>query len=270
MSISIFTTVTNPIQRGDTFIEAMNCYTALADEVVVINSGNPANLPNIKTFEGQVKYINSNIPWGKEFTWPIIGAHFQEGYENCSGDWVIHMDIDWLFHQIDFDNIREALKDKEKPALSFFKRQFIQPDAFNVKSRLVIAVNKNKYGDRIRFDSGGDLCQPSLDGEYLKPDYVTQIRIPIWNYECLLKTKEQLLEDKGRFARAWHNWFREYKLGGPDDLSAYKSWLRMMKGRYKKDKMQISLSKHPIFIRDTLENLPYDVWGNGGFGAFDA
>lgn len=267
MSISIFTTVTNPLERGDAFIEAMNCYTALADEVIVINSGNPANLPNIASFEGNVKYLNSNIPWGKEFTWPIIGMHFQEGYEACTGDWVFHMDIDWLFHQIDFDRIRQTL-DGRLPALTFYKRQFIQPDGFNVKSRLVVAVNKKEYGDRIRFNSGGDLCQPSLDGEYIKPEQAGQTRIPIYNYECLLKTKENLLEDKGRFARAWQRHFRENKLGGPDDQSAYDNWLRMVKGRYKKDKQLISLSKHPIFIRDTLENLPKNVWGNGGFGAF--
>lgn len=60
MTIGIFTTLTNPMRRGDLYEEALNCYNDLADVVTII--------------DGQKT-------WPKEFNWTLIGEHFQKGYE---------------------------------------------------------------------------------------------------------------------------------------------------------------------------------------------
>lgn len=246
MRLSVFTTITRPEHRGDNYDDAGRCYDDLADELII---------------------IDGHGTWPREFSWPLIGEHFQRGYEACTGDWVIHADLDFIFHEKDFEAIRRACEDNaDAPALSFWKYQFILPDRYNLKSRLVLAVNKGVYGDRIRFDSGGDLCQPSLDGKYIRPDDVPEAKVPFYNYEKLLKTKEQITDDVGRMARAWQHHFGEWKLGGPDDQSAYDIWLEMTKGRFSKPQAFVPLENHPKYVQETIKNLEPKNFGYNGFG----
>lgn len=219
----------------------------------------------------EVTVIDGEKTWPQEFSWPLIGQHFHRGYEESSGDFVIHLDSDFLFHERDFGLIRLALsKFSDAPAVSFWKYQFIQPDRYNLKSRLVIAVNKGKYGDRIRFDSGGDLCQPSLDGNEIKPEHVPQAGVPFYNYEKLLKTKEQIMDDVGRMDRAYKKHFGKYVYGKDgSDESAYDGWINMVIGRNRKPQNHIPLSEHPKYIQETIRNLKPENFGYDGFGLLE-
>jgi hypothetical protein len=264
MKLSIFTTVTNPLLRGDDFVSAFACYYDLADEITVVHGNGNHTLS-----EG--KWNDVSHAWPREFNWPFIGQQFQRGYEACTGDWVIHADIDFLFHERDFDAIRKACEDSpDAPALSFWKYQFVQPDRYNIKSRLVIAVNKGKYGDRIRFDSGGDLCQPSLDGKHIATDDVPEAGIPFYNYEKLIKSEEQIKDDVGRMDRAYQRHYGKYVYGedGTDE-SAYEGWLKMALGRYNKAQKEIQLSDHPKYIQETIKNLTPEMWGHSAFGRLE-
>lgn len=270
MRLSIFTTVTRPTMRGDLFNEAFNCYEELADEVVVIDGDEIGYEVDRETIRGKHKKIRwiekADYRWPDEFRWDLIGRQFQRGFEACTGDWVIHADLDFIWHENDFEAIRQACYDnRNKPAFAMLKRQFVLPDRFNVKSRLVTAVNKARYGDYIKFNSGGDLCQPSLDGKYLAPKDVSQTSIPIWNYDKILKTKEQITNDVGRMARAWERYFGEAKLGYTDE-EAYNEWYKMMKGRYSKPHEFVPLKDHPKFMQNTIRNLTEDQFGYSGFG----
>lgn len=257
MNLSIFTTATNPRERGDTYSEALKCYKDLADEVVVMNGGGQI------TEHSGVTYVN--YKWPKEFDWKFIGKQFNRGYKACTGDWVLHMDLDWVFHEKDFSDIRNVLsKHPDMPALSFYKYQFILPDRYNLKSRLVIAVNKGRYGDRIRFDSGGDLCQPSLDGKYINPDTIPEAKIGFYNYEKLLKTGAQIKDDVERMARAWTRHFGDTKLGTTE--TAYDEWLYMVKGRFSKPQTFVDFDNHPEYVKETIEDLKPDQFGYNGFG----
>jgi len=265
MKLSIFTTVKWPEQRGDLYEEPWACYKNLADEVVEVDGDELEYDEWIKIVSEKRRIIRS--PWAKEFRWEFIGQQFQRGYEACTGDWVIHADLDFIFHENDYEAIRMACEqNSDAPGISFWKYQFILPDRYILKSRLVLAVNKAKYGDRIRFDSGGDLCQPSLDGNEIKPDDVPEARIPFYNYEKLLKTESQIKDDVGRMARAWQKHFGEYKLGGPDDESAYEEWWKMTAGRYDKDQEHIDINKHPKVMQETIKNLQPNQFGYNGFG----
>lgn len=246
MKLGCFITITNPIKRGDLYNECIEMANNLFDEVTI---------------------VDGKDTWPKEFSWELIGQHFQKGYEQCEADFIVHLDTDYIFHERDFRAIRMACENNnDAPAISLLKRQFILPDRFNLKSRLVIAVNKGKYGDRIRFDSGGDLCQPSLDGKYIQPGSVPDIKIPFYNYEKLIKTEAQIKDDVGRMARAWQRHFGEYKLGGPDDESAYQEWLHMVVGRFKKPSEHIKLDDHPKYVQETIASLKPEQWGYSGFG----
>jgi len=269
MKISVFWTETNPGDRGDLCGPSRDSYAGFADDLVLVDGHADfadQRLAVLGEYGAFIATVRSK-EWPKEFSWPLIGQQFQRGYEAATGDWVIHADLDFIFHQNDYERIRQAFKEHgDAPALSFWKYQFILPDRYNLKSRLVIAVNKGKYGDRIKFGSGGDLCQPSLDGKELKPDDVPEARIPFYNYEKILKTEAQIRDDVGRMARAWQRHFGEYYLGGPDDESAYQEWLQMTVGRFQKPQEHIPLSSHPKVMQDTIRGLRPDQWGHSGFG----
>lgn len=268
MKLSIFTTTTYPNDRGDNLRDAALCYSELADEIVIVDGGvDKTEYFNILS-EPKLNYVH--YKWPFEFSWEFIGQQFQRGYEAATGDWVIHADLDFIFHEKDFATIREAMERyKDEPALCFYKYQFILPDRYNLKSRLVIMVNKAKFGDRIRFDSGGDLCQPSLDGKELKPDMVPEIRVPIYNYEKLTKTKAQIKEDAERMERAYRRYFGRdlysYE-SGKVKRTAYQGLIDMMCGRFNKPQKEIPLTDHPKFVQETIANLTPDQWGYNGFG----
>lgn len=269
MKLSIFTTVTNPTNRGDNWKDALNCYQDLADELIIINGGEDLGLNWFKRPKGGRLGILGS-PWPKEFNWPFIGEQFQKGYDLASGDWVIHMDIDWVFHEDDFEAIRRACEDHpNSPGLSFWKWQFIMPDRYNLKSRLVLAINKKLCGDRIKFNSGGDLCQPSLDGQQIIHDAVPEARVPIYNYEKVTKTSDQIMDDCGRMERAWFRAFGSYQMGsdGTDEF-AFNQYIRLLKSRMAKPQEHIPLAKHPKYVIDTLYNLDRSQFGYNGFGLF--
>lgn len=249
--VSAFITITNPEQRGDTFEQCYASAKDIFDEVII---------------------IDGKDTWPQEFDWKVIGEHFQKGYEACSGDMVVHLDTDFIFHQRDKGKILQALKDYPRSAgVSFHKRQFVSPDRFNVKSRLVLGVNKKLYGDRIKFNGGGDLCQPTLDGRLMNIAEIPQAGVPFWNYEKIIKTKAQIMDDVGRMDRAYHRHFGEY-LYSKDGTngSAFKGWMYMVKGRYNKPAEKIKLTEHPKYMHDTIKNLTPDQFGFDGFGAFGA
>jgi hypothetical protein len=263
MALSIFTTISDPEYRSDLWDEAFSCYRELADEVVVVDGG---ILPFFEGDDQDFKIVENHWPF--EFKWPFIGQQFTRGYQACRGDWVIHADLDFIFHQKDFGKIRQALKDyPNAPAVSFYKWQFILPHKYNLKSRLLLAVNKKAFGDRITFSGGGDLCQPQLDGKDLDLKEMPQSGVAFYNYEKLLKTKEQIMDDQGRMERAYFRHFGRYQLAENDtDESAYEGWLRMQHGRYNKPQEAIPLSSHPKYVQDTIRNLKPDQWGYSGFG----
>lgn len=268
MKISIFTTTTNATLRGDNYHEAIDCYRELADEVIVIDGSKTYEnkLRSDRTFEVTLKTIG--YKWEKEFDWLFIGEQFQRGYEACTGDWVIHCDLDFLFHNADLAKVRQSLRDyPNSPAVSFCKWQFILPDRYNLKSRLLVAVNKKAFGDRIKFNGGGDLCQPTLDGRELNLNEMPQGIVPFYNYEKLTKTKAQIMDDVGRMDRAYERHFGKYLYSGGTgkDEDAYQGWLKMTYGRFNRDQRRIELRQHPVYIQETIKNLTPEQFGYNGF-----
>lgn len=265
LRLSVFTTLTNPTIRGDHWRESIASYLDLADELVIVNGGEDLGLQHKK-----IKLIN--YEWPREFDWPFIGQQFQRGYEATTGDWVIHADLDMVFHEQDFERIRLAIEQYVyQPALSFWKYQFILPDRYNLKSRLALAVNKKMYAERIKFNSGGDLCQPSLDNEQIPVSAIEETRVPVYNYEKITKTADQIAEDCGRMDRAYNRHFKSWQLStdaSGSDESCFDGYIRLLKGRFNKPQQQIALDEHPKYMQATINSLSSEQFGYNGFGLF--
>ena len=266
MKLSIFTTCSNPIERQDPFYEAISCYKDLADEVIIINGkiGDEYNLETeLVQMNDKVKVVR--YEWPEEFSWEFIGQQFQRGYEACTGDWIIHADLDFFFHENDFDKIRKTLEENsEEPAVSFWKYQFLLVDRYRLKSRLVITVNKGKYKNRIKFNSGGDLCQPSLDGMELKPDTVKEIGVPFYNYDFCFKEKNVIAKEFYRMAKARNKVFPNDNWGIESKEKALEYFKKMQLGRFENnlnDYKKIKLEDHPRYIQDRIYNIKPNQFG---------
>ena len=244
MKVSIFTTMTNPQKRMDPYIEALKCYEDFADEVIIVGKN-----------------------WPEEFSFDYIGKTFQEGFDLCTGDWVIRMDIDTFFHQNDKDKLYKILlRNKYSPGIAFPKFQIFTPDRFDIKAKMCIAFNKKNYS-KIKLNGGGDLCDPTLDGNLLNQYNLPNERMPIWNYDSVFKTKEIISADRARFARAWKSYFDNWgNRGGGSEDEAFKAWFMMIEDRYKKHTLKLKIHNHPKYIIEKIKNLEEKQFGYDAFG----
>ena len=236
--------MTDPEKRGDPWKEALNCYNCFSDELIVVGED-----------------------WPEEFKFSQIGEYFQQGFDKCTGDWVLRMDIDYFFHERDINKLLNILKKYENSPVIFFPQyQFFTPNRFHLKTRLGIAVNKKRFPN-IKFNGGGDLCLPTLDDKILNYDDNPRTRIPIFQYDSMFRTKEIISRDRARFARAWFREFNNYgDRGGPDEESAYNAWFEMIEKKYIFHTNKIRLDRHPKFILNKLESLDETQFGFNAFG----
>ena len=244
MKISVITSYTNPDERMDPWKEALECYENFADEVVITGQ-------NLKD----------------EFEFSDIGLMFQEGFDKADGDWVVKMDIDTFLHEKDFNELYSVMKkSSEYPAISLRKFQFFNPERYHMKSRMAMIVNKKKFKN-IKFNGGGDGCDPTLNGVLLNEKNVPVSLIPFWNYDSVFKTSEIIAHDRARFARAWQRTYGNYgERGGPEPELAFNSWINMIEDRYKKHIFKMPFEKHPSFIKEKILklnnlNFGYDLFG---------
>ena len=86
--------------------------------------------------------------------------------------------------------------------------------------------NKKRFKN-IKLNGGADLTLATLNGALLDPKKVPMVNVPIYQYESTFRTKEILMEDRLRFAKAWFNYFGEYasRGGGTAEL-AYQAWFK--------------------------------------------
>ena len=247
MKISIFTSMTDPEKRMDPWREALKCYEDFADEVVVVGQN-----------------------WPEEFKFSYIGEVFQNGFDKSSGDWVVHMDIDNFFHENDLKTLRLILKKhNDLPTIAFPKYQIFTPNRFHVKANMCIALNKKKFPS-IKMNGGGDLCQPTLDNKLLNPNELPLVKIPIWNYDSMFKTKEIIARDRARFARAWYSEFGNWgDRGGETEELAFNAWLNMVENRFKNHVLKLKIEDHPKYIKEKLNNLDQTQFGYNLFGIKD-
>ena len=236
--------MTDPESRRDPWKEALECYEDLADEVVITGDN-----------------------WKYDFSWEQIGKFFQEGFDKATGDWVLRMDLDYFFHENDILKIRKFLNSNSKePVVAFPQYQIFSPDRYQVKTKLCIALNKKRF-PQIKLNGGGDLCQPTLNGNQLVHKNAVNLNTPIFQYDSIFRTKEIISEDRARFARAWFSFFNSWDdRGGPTPELAFDAWFNMIQKRYCYHVLRLKTNDHPIFIKDRLSSIKKNQFGYDAFG----
>lgn len=260
MKLSIFTTASNYVERQDPYRQALSSYVDLADEVVVMWGCKPIDQ---NTQNGKVIHLYHE--WPNEFDWPFIGQQFNRAWQACSGDWVIHADLDFIFHEKTMDNIRNFIDaNRNELAIEFYKLQFLLVDRYRPKSKLVLAVNRAKYGKKIRFDSGSDLCQPSYMGKTIDKPVISNLAF--YNYDYCFKTIEVASKELHRMAKACNMFWPEKNWGHESEDSAMKYFKKQQLGRLSHPHSHLAIDKHPKYIRKLIENISpkqfgYNMWG---------
>jgi len=247
MKISIFTHMTNPEERMDPWKEALECYKDFADEVITVGEN-----------------------WPYEFKWEQIGKIFQEGFEKSTGDWVINMPTDMIFHEKDKTKLLNALKEHSKsPAIVLPKFKFFSYKRCEFKNFDTYAINKKNFPN-VKFNGGGDLCLATLNGMILDQSNTPIVSVPLWNYDTTFRTKEIISEDRARFARAWYRQFQSWDdRGGGTLKQAYDAWLKMVIHRLPNHIFKKNIKDHPVYIQKKLQNLNPEQFGYDCFGFLD-
>jgi hypothetical protein len=299
MKISILTTIGNekfsPDDRQDKWIEALYCFSELADQVIVVN-GNRFFLIKQKLERGRVYYSGEystpvtskiidqcfflNFSWPYEWNWVELPRHLNAGLEKCSGDFVIKMDIDQLFHEDDFRKVRQKLAECpqhcdvatfQKMSLTYGKKYYQkggQPIAF--RNKPYIRIGKD-------MDKETDLCFP-VDMRHGRYEKVGDYRLPVgrgldrfktgvtyWNLDYFFKTKEFTRKEFWRFSRAYHRYFDKWSFGETEEES-FRKFLGMMKGRHDRAPYTYKLGDLPKYIRGAVRDLKKEQFGFNAWG----
>lgn len=288
MKISIFTTITNPEERKYPYLEALESFCDVADEVIVVDGGSTdGSLEKIdelaKQLGRQIKAIN--LPWPWEYSQAEFPKHLNAGLEACTGDWAIKMDIDYLFHENQIDELKVLLRgynDRPCVAGQFLKFNVMTRDRGFLKSRLPLAIHKKVVGDNIKFGIQQDIDK-SLDdwsfpilwsGKYnkegvpvgtsLPAKLVLDLGIKVWNYDYFFRTKEETKKLFARNAKAWR--LSVNNAWGASDEESWETFLDMNRQRWEKDLTPLEPISHPKYIRERVEKMTpghfgWDNWG---------
>ena len=112
-----------PDKRMDPWKEALLCYEEISEEVVVVGG-------NLK----------------EEFKWSELGKMIQEGYDKCTGDWVIHLSVDMFIHESNIKEILNSLKIYTMYQLFLYLNiNFFEPRRYEVKNFETVIFNKETF-----------------------------------------------------------------------------------------------------------------------------
>lgn len=310
MKISILTTIANPRERQDKWLEAFECYKDFANQLVVVNGSKKLRFnflsPGLCDFrsqeeiakdeikqklldrkrgysiDGNEKFIIVNQAWPEEWNWVELPRHLNAGLEQCTGDWVIKLDIDQFIHEKDFEAIRATLHRCPDyiSVVTFQKMTLLYGKKYYQKGPVPIAFRRQpeiKIGKDI--NKRTDLCFPIKQtgvevvtyekGRYELPTGEGLLTYKggqhFWNYDYFFKDKRFTKREFWRFSRAYHRYFKEWTFGNTSNAS-FKIFINNMSSRYKKAPYTYKLEDHPKYIRQAVQELIPDQFGYNGWG----
>lgn len=280
MKISIITTITNPEENQYPWREAVGNYLSLADEVIIVRG----RQEDIKLFKSdnwpQHRMRLIFAPWPEKWHWKELPIHLNAGLAAATGDWIIKMDVDQLFHEVDFPAIRHTLENDAKncAVVSFVKKTIVNRNHWYRKCALPVAINaamKNiRFG--IAADKKTDWCCPILIssqelkskvpiGKIVPESMIFFSGIDVWNYDSFFRTKEKQKEIFWRFAQAHSIAFQNDSWGASKEES-WQIWNKMMEKRRRGQLMPIALNSHPAAIHQRIKEMSPDEFGYNNWG----
>lgn len=277
MKLTILTTVTNPEERQDPWVEALKCYLGLADEVVVVNGGSNKHYD----FPPFVKCVD--LAWPYEWNWVEYPRHLNFGKQHCTGDWILRLDIDQFIHEKDFDELRKRLEEAPDnvQAMTMQKMSFTYGGKYYQKGEAIICIRNLPtiaFGKETGKDT--DLCFPIIqtgtevvyDGDNIlyelpigRPLEVGRTGVSYWNYDYYFKTLEFTTKEFFRMSRAYHRYYDTWKFGD-SEKKAFIVFCNMLKARNQQSSYIAEVKDHPKYIQDKIKNITPEQFGHSAWG----
>lgn len=292
MKLSIFTLLGNIGNTPDywqyAWREALECYLELADEVVVVFGGENDYIKSDKAHEVRdntfIRFIDQ--PWPYNFHWSEIAKHFNAGYEACTGDWVLKMDIDYFIHENQFETLRKYLEigtAENHPALALNKFTIMNRDRAYTKVQAPFAINKKLMKDSVAFGKATDEPHNAWGYPIMKRGFDEEIGLPygtllkqarhtdinLWNYDNCFRDKERTAEHFLRFSQARIKAGFKPEWGTTKEEALQKFAVQAMSRLWKTDSnyQPLTENSHPKWIKDRVKNLTseqfmFNNWNN--------
>jgi len=278
--IGIHVTITNPDKQGYAWKEAFSNYLGLADQVVCVDGGSDKETLAWLRARG-VKIVDLEWPQDK-WHWSELPKHNQAGFEALDTDWCIRMDIDYLIHENDWEDLRFCLNKIGREnwlAASLMKKVILNRHSYYKKCDLPIIINKSRAGSSMAYgydpDEDSDWCFPVMKkkqdkngvwtGKTIDPRLVYRTGINCWDYDYFFRNEELAKERFWKFSQGWHTATGKWSWGkDPEDaLNVFK---RQGLGRLSKQTYDLSLDGHPEAIRERIKKMSSKEWGHSNWG----
>lgn len=274
MKLSVVVITANPTEKQYAWREALASYCDLADEVIVVDGGTE----DLDIGNDKLKVIKNPDP--EVWTWSEHAKKLNIGFKEATGDWILKADIDWVFHEDYFEEIRNKLSALGTPVATFQKFNYYPFKKYREKGEIPIAVNKD-FKDRIRFgkdpDKYTDLTYPIwsndvlLDkegvpvGTLVKEYEFGRTGQPFWNFDYTFKTIDRAKKSFLRMSLSHEDYFGTTKWGHTEE-EAFKKFLANMIGKQQGAIEIKDFSILPKYIRSRIENIKPEEFGFNGWG----
>lgn len=283
MKISCLVCITNPEKRQDIWRESIASMLPWVDEIVVVDGGKNAGwytkiLEELKDEElNKIKVVY--YPWPYEFSWDELPKHLNAGLAECTGDWVVRADIDYVFKDSWKAGLSELERFGDKRIVTAQKFSTILVDKVYQKGPTPMIINM-KYGDMCFGAVEGrytDLCEPIIKtgmhkgipkGRAIPAADVGRSHLEFMNYDYCFKTKDFTAKEFLRFSRAHERWFGTTSWGRTEE-EALEKFITMMEGRLLKGDRHIyhmPWQQHPSFVQERVKNIQPQHFGYDGWG----
>jgi len=277
MKISVILLTANPTEKQYAWKEALASYIDLADEIILVDGGTE-DLTTAFPLEKKLQIID--MPDPEIWNWAEHAKRLNFALDKATGDWIIKVDIDWIFHEKDFGLIRQKLSYFDTPVVTFQKKTIYPFRKYIQKGEVPIGINK-KDKHHIRFgkdlDTYSDLTYPiwwqqrKLIDEYGVPigKLITKkdwgkTGLDFWNFDYTFTTLENMKKKWLRMSKS-HNEYFGSTSWGHDEEEAFIAFMNNMRGKLSRsiDLGDITL---PKYIKERIDNLKPEEFGHSFWG----
>lgn len=300
MKISGFCLTTNNIKNQFPFIESIKSFLPVLDELIIVDGGSTdGTLEAIATLnDPKIKVIlDADTEWESEWFYSRMGRNFDRGLQECTGDWVIKFDVDYILHEKNIEKVRDELEagfKQNKLTVNFTRLNFILSDRYFLKSKKTLAINKTLAKKNFNLHYGLDIDKWGFGYDFINSKFVEHginfgnmlrcrdnsisTSMNIFNYDYMFMTEKVAIECRYRhFLAEEKQRHLEYKkvrleknykkLEYVSRITAWNKYLKQCKGNFfSRDSYTLNLSGHPEIIQDKIENLSKDMQGFNAWG----
>lgn len=276
MKLSIILLTANPSEKQYAWKEALASYCDLADEIIIINGG-VEELEFPPTKEKRLVVIHKPDP--KIWTWAEHAKNLNLALTEATGDWIIKVDIDWIFHQKSMRELREKLATYQAHVVTMQKMTFYPTMRYIQKGEIPNIINA-KYKDIIMFGRDPkqytDLTYPiafngSVDkdgvplGNLVGKQYWAKSGVEFWNFDYTFATREVMRKKWLRMSQSHKEYFGSSSWGETEER-AEELFLRNMRGKVNRALPVADIDMLPKYIHKRIENLKTEEFGKEGWG----